>query len=125
MRTNANFPRLLQAFFTERLMKQTQASPNTIATHRDSFRLLVQFAQKRLNKSPSDLSVEELDAPFIAEFLDYLEKERGNTPRSRNVRLSGVHSFFRYVAFQEPTLCALAQRVLAIPTKRFKRPRVE
>ncbi|MGD0919640.1 MAG: site-specific integrase [Thermodesulfobacteriota bacterium] len=125
MKTDANFPRLLQAFFTDRLMNQQQVSPNTIATHRDSFRLLALFAQKRLKKSPSNLSVEELDAPFISEFLDHLEKERGNTPRSRNVRLAAIHSFFRYVALNEPFLSALAQRVLAMPSKRFIRRQVE
>ena len=125
MNTNADFPRLIQAFFTDRLMNQQQASSNTIATHRDSFRLLAGFAQKRLNKPPSALSVQELDAPFIGEFLDHLEKERGNTARSRNVRLSAIHSFFRYVALNEPALSALAQRVLAMPTKRFKRRQIE
>ena len=94
MKTDKDFPRLLQGFFTERLMNQQQVSPNTIAAHRDSFRLLAMFAQKRLKKYPSDLSVGELDAPFILAFLDHLEKGRGNTPRSRNLRLSGMHSFF-------------------------------
>ena len=125
MTTDANFPRLLQAFFTDRLMNQQQVSPNTIATHRDSFRLLALFAQKRLKKPPSNLSVGELDAPFISEFLDHLEKERGNTARSRNVRLAAIHSFFRYVALNEPFLSALAQRVLAMPSKRFIRKQVE
>jgi site-specific recombinase XerD len=122
---DANFSRLLQSFFTDRLMNQQKVSPNTIATHRDSFRLLSLFAQKHLKKLPSTLSVEELDAPFIAQFLDHLEKERGNTARSRNVRLSSIHSFFRYVALNEPSLSALAQRVLAIPSKRFLRRQVE
>jgi site-specific recombinase XerD len=125
MKTDANFPRLLQSFFTDRLMNQQQVSPNTIATHRDSFRLLALFAQKRLKKFPSNLAVEELDAPFISQFLDYLEKERGNTARSRNVRLSAIHSFFRYVALNEPSLSALCQRVLAMPSKRFIRRQVE
>ena len=125
MKTDANFPRLLQKFFTDRLMNQQQVGSNTIATYRDSFRLLALFAQKRLKKSPSDLSVEQLDAPFIAEFLDHLEKERGNTARSRNVRLAAIHSFFRYVALNEPSLGATAQRVMAMPAKRFKSRQVE
>lgn len=125
MKTDANFPRLIQSFFTDRLMNQQQVSPNTIATHRDSFRLLALFAQERLKKPPSNLSVEELDAPFIAQFLDHLEKERGNTARSRNVRLSSIHSFFRHVALNEPSLSGLAQRVLAMPSKRFIRRQVE
>ena len=125
MKTDANFSKLLQAFFTDRLMNQQQASPNTIATHRDTFRLLALFAQKCLNKSPTNLSVEELDAPFISDFLDHLEKERGNTARTRNVRLAAIHSFFRYIALNEPCLSALAQRVLAMPSKRFIRRQVE
>ena len=125
MHTDADFPRLIQTFFTDRLMRQQHASPNTIATHRDTFRLLVRFAQKRLNMPPSALSVADLDAPFIGSFLDHLEKERGNTARTRNVRLSGIHSFFRHVALHEPALGGVAQRVLAIPTKRFKRKQIE
>ena len=125
MKTDANFPRLLQSFFTDRLMSQQQVSPNTIATHRDSFRLLALFAQKRLRKPPSNLSVEEINVPFISEFLNYLEKERGNAARTRNVRLSAIHSFFRYVALNEPSVSALAQRVLAMPSKRFIRRQVE
>jgi len=125
MKINANFPRLLHSFFTDRLMNQQQVSPNTIAAHRDTFRLLVLFAQERLKKPPSNLSVEELDASFISQFLNHLEKDRGNTARSRNVRLSSIHSFFRYVALNEPSLSALAQRVLAMPSKRFIRRQVE
>jgi site-specific recombinase XerD len=116
---------LLQAFFTDRLMSQRHASPNTIASHRDTFRLLLRFAQDRLKRTPSTLAVEELDATFIGAFLDHLEKERGNSPRSRNVRLAGIHSFFRYVAVSEPSLSAVAQHVLAIPSKRFKTRPIE
>ena len=123
MKTKATFSELLQAFFTDWLMKQRNFSPNTIANYRDTFRLLLAFAVCRLKKSASALSVEDLDAPFVVRFLDYLEEERKNTPQSRNVRLAALHSFFHYVALQEPSLSAVAQRVLAIPTKRFgKKP---
>lgn len=125
MNANANFPRLIQGFFTDRLMNQQQASPNTIATHRDTFRLLVAFAQQKVGKPPSSLSVADLDAPFIGSFLDHLESERGNTARSRNVRLAAIHSFFRYVALYEPALTAHAQQILAIPTKRFQRKQID
>jgi len=125
MRTKATFPVLLEAFFTDRLMRQQKASPNTIANHRDTFRLLLGFAQKRLKKAPSDMSIEDLDAPFVGSFLEYLEKERGNTARSRNVRLAAIHSFFKYVALEEPSCSALAQRILAMPNKRFKRRPIE
>ena len=66
------------------------------------------------------LAIENLDAPFIGCFLDHLEQTRGNTPRSRNIRLAAIHSFFKYIAFQEPALSFVAQQVLAIPGKRHK-----
>ena len=125
MRTKATFPVLLEAFFTDRLMRQQKASPNTIASHRDTFRLLLGFAQERLKKAPSELTIEDLDAPFVGSFLEYLEKERGNTARSRNVRLAAIHSFFKYVTLEEPSCSALAQRILAMPNKRFKRRPIE
>jgi integrase/recombinase XerD len=120
MKSHPTFSGLLQSFFTDRLLSQRNASPHTIASYRDTFRLLLEFAQHRLRRSPMTLKVEDLDAPFIGRFLDHLEKDRGNTPRSRNIRLAAIHSFFKYVALQEPSLGALAQRVLAIPCKRHK-----
>ena len=120
MKIQPHFPALLQAYFTERLMAQYNASPHTIASYRDTFRLLLEYAQPQLHKSPSTLALEDLDAPFIGRFLDHLEKDRHNTPRSRNIRLAARHSFFKYVAFQEPSLMAVVQRVLAIPCKRYK-----
>ena len=121
----ATFPALLESFFTDRLMRQRKASPNTIANHRDTFRLLLKFAQQRLKKDPSRLAIEDLSTPFIGSFLDYIEKERGNVAQTRNVRLAGIRSFFNYVALEEPSHSALAQRILAIPNKRFKRRPVE
>jgi len=125
MKINNTFPALLEAFFTDRLMRQRQASPNTIASYRDSFCLLFKFAQQRLNKAPSTLSIQDLDAPFVGAFLDYLENDRGNNARSRNVRLAAIHSFFNYVALQDPGHSALIQRVLAIPTKRYDRKPID
>jgi site-specific recombinase XerD len=115
----ANFPGLLEAFFTDRLMRQRQASPHTIASYRDTFRLLLEFGSLHLKKAPSALSLDDLDAPLIGTFLDHLEKTRGISARTRNVRLAAIHSFFKYVAFHEPAHSALIQRVLAIPSKRF------
>ena len=120
MKTEPNFAALLQAYFTDRLMAQRSASPHTIASHRDTFRLLLEFAQRSLKKAPTMLAVGDLDASFIGRFLDHVEKNRGNTPQTRNVRLAAIHSFFNYVALQEPSLCVLAQRILAIPGKRHK-----
>src|SRR6266700_8395642 len=98
----ASFPSLLQSFFTDRLLRQRQASPHTVVGYRDSFRLLLKFAKERLRKSPSQLRIEDLDAPFIGLFLDHLESTRKNSARTRNVRLGAIHSFFQYVALEEP-----------------------
>jgi site-specific recombinase XerD len=115
------FPALLEAFFLDRLMRQRQASPSTIASYRDTFRLLLQYAQQRLRKAPSQVTVPDLDTVFLGAFLDHLEYHRANSARSRNVRLAALHSFFRYVAWQAPEYSAVAQRVLAIPSKRYVR----
>lgn len=125
MKTDVDFPSLLQAFFTDRLMRQRQASPHTIASYRDTFRMLLSFAEQRLKKAPSALRLEDLATPFIGAFLDHLEKERGNSARSRNVRLAALHSFFRYVALHDPVHGALAQRILAIPVKRYHRKQIQ
>ncbi len=125
MKTKNNFPVLLEAFFTDRLMRQRQASSNTIASYRDTFCLLFRFAEQRLNKAPSKLIIEDLDAPFIGAFLEYLEKDRGNSTRSRNVRLAAIHSFFKYIALQDPGHSAVIQRVLAMPTKRYARKPID
>ncbi|MBW2634022.1 MAG: site-specific integrase [Deltaproteobacteria bacterium] len=119
MRTNNNFPVLIETFFTDRLMQQRQASPNTIASYRDSFCLLFKFAKQHLNKEPSTLSIEDLDAAFIGAFLNHIENDRGNCARSRNVRLAAIHSFFKYIALLDPSHSALIQRVLSIPTKKY------
>ncbi len=112
---------LLEAFFTERLQHQRNASPHTIAAYRDTFRLLLVFAQERLRTPPSMLPIANLDAAFVAAFLQHLEKQRRNTARTRNARLAAIHSFFRFVALQEPAHSATCQRVLAIPTKKAER----
>ncbi len=111
----------LQGFFTERLIGQRQASPHTIASYRDTFRLLLGFAQRRTGKTPSALALEDLDATLIGAFLDHLEHERHNSVRTRNNRLAAVHSLFAYAALRDPEHAALIQRVLAIPAKRTDR----
>ena len=118
---SATFPALLQSFFTERLLRQRNASPHTIAGYRDSFRLLLRFATERSGKPPSKLSIEDIDVALIGQFLDYLEKERANSARTRNARLSALRSFFRYVALNEPAYGLHCQRILAIPAKRHER----
>jgi integrase/recombinase XerD len=111
----------MQAFFTERLVRQRQASPHTIAAYRDGFRLLLGYAERRLGKQPSQLEIEDLDADLVAGFLDYLERERGNSVRTRNARLAAIHSLFRFAAHRHPEHAEDIQRVLAIPPKRFER----
>ncbi|MCA1698159.1 MAG: site-specific integrase [Actinobacteria bacterium] len=111
----------LEAFFTGRLINEKGASPHTIAAYRDTFRLLLCFAQKRTGKQPSALQIEDLDAPLITAFLDHLEHDRDNSPRTRNARLAAIHSMFRFAALRHPEHAALISRVLAIPTKRFDR----
>lgn len=117
----STFPALLQRFFTERLMTQQGASPHTVAGYRDTFRLLLRFAAARLHCAPSALRIEQLDVPFLEMFLEHLERDRGNRPRSRNQRLAALHGFFRYVALAEPACSLQCQRILAIPPKRFER----
>jgi integrase/recombinase XerD len=109
----------LQAFFTDRLARERGASPHTIAAYRDTWRLLLSFAQRRLAKAPSALDLADLDAPLIGAFLDHLQHQRGNSVRTRNARLAAIHSLFRFAAQRHPEHAALIQRVLAIPPKRF------
>ena len=115
---------LLERFFTQRLMQQRQASPHTISSYRDTFRLLLKFAQQRLHTPPARLTLEEIGTPLIVAFLDHMEKHRGLSARSRNLRLTAIHSFFRYAAFEAPEHAAQIQRVLAIPSKRFTRTQI-
>lgn len=121
MQDGDSFPRLLQCFFSDRLLAQRKVSPHTIASYRDTFRLLLQFAQKRLHKAPSQLGLKDLNAFLIGAFLDDLEKRRHNGARSRNLRLTAVRSFFRYAALEAPAHSGIIQRVLAIPNQRQPR----
>jgi integrase/recombinase XerD len=111
----------LQAYFTDRLIGQRSASPNTIAAYRHTFRLLLGFATARTGKPPSELDIAQLDAQLIAAFLEHLEKERGNSTATRNNRLAAIHSLFAYLALHHPEHAASIQRVLAIPPKRTER----
>jgi site-specific recombinase XerD len=122
--TTTSLASLLERFFLERLMRQRQVSPHTISSYRDTFRLLLQFAKRRLHKPPSGLTLQESDAPLIASFLDDLEATRNISARSRNLRLSAIRSFFHYAAYEEPAHASQIQRVLAIPSKRFSKAQV-
>ena len=111
----------LQAFFTDRLIGQRDASPNTIAAYRTGLRLLLGFATQRTSKTPSALDIADLDAPLIAAFLHHLEHDRHNTAATRNGRLAAIHSLFAYLALHHPEHAESIQRVLAIPAKRTQR----
>ncbi|MEW6470705.1 MAG: tyrosine-type recombinase/integrase [Actinomycetota bacterium] len=111
----------LQAFFTDRLIAQRDASPNTVAAYKAGLRLLLAFAAERTGKSPSALDIAELDAPLVAAFVDHLEHERHNSVATRNSRLAAIHSLFGYLALHHPEHAASIQRVLAIPAKRTPR----
>jgi site-specific recombinase XerD len=116
------FPQLVQDFFLRRLVAQRGASARTVEAYRDAFELLLGFAEQRTGKPPSALSLADLDAPLVLDFLDHLETGRGNTARTRNARLAAIHSFMRYAAIRDPASLPVTARVLAIPAKRFDRP---
>lgn len=111
----------LQAFFEERLIAQRNASPRTVAAYRDTMRLLLRFAQQQTGKQPCQLDFADLDAQLIGSFLDHLEEQRGNSPRTRNARLAAIHSLYRYSALRHPEHAQTIGRVLEIPTKRYER----
>lgn len=123
--TIPTFPALLQQFFTQRLMQQKRVSANTISSYRDTFRMLLRFAQRHLHTPPERLTFENIDAPFVAAFLNELESKRGVTARTRNLRLTAIRSFFRFAAFEMPTHSDQIQRVLATPAKRFDRKLID
>ncbi len=121
MKSTVSFPGLVQRFFTERLMQQRQASAHTISSYRDTFRLLLRFAYKRLRKPPDHLAFEDINAPLVTAFLNDLEQTRAISARTRNLRLTAIRSFFRYAAFEAPAYSAQIQRVLSMPGKRYNR----
>jgi len=111
----------LQAFFTDRLIRQRHASPQTVAAYRDTWRLLLTFAASRTGRQPGNLDIADLDAPLIGDFLDRLERDRGNSPRTRNARLAAIRSMFGYAALRHPEHAGTIARVLAVPAKKFDR----
>ncbi len=117
-----SFSILLQRFFVEHLGRQRAVSPRTITAYRDTFRLLLTFAEAKISKSPAALKLVDLDAKLILSFLDHLEKERKNGARSRNARLAALRSFLKYAAHHDISALHVIEQVLAIPMKRFDRP---
>lgn len=125
MNANASAPTfgtLVQGFFLERLVQQQNASVQTVAAYRDTFRLLLTYLQKQRKKKLTALALADLDAPTVAGFLDYLEKQRRNSIRTRNARFAAIRSFLKYAAARDPASLPIVQRVLALPMKRFQRP---
>jgi site-specific recombinase XerD len=125
MKANPDFSPLCESFFAKRLIAQRKVSQHTISSYAHTFRLLIKFAQKRLGTPPSKLTLAELNAPFLVEFLDDLEVNRANSARSRNARLAAIRSFYHYAALEAPQHSGLIQRVLAIPYKRLSRRLVD
>jgi integrase/recombinase XerD len=121
MKDSTAFPSLVQYFFAQHLCAHKHVSPRTVTSYRDTFRLLLEFLQSRTGRPASSLQITDLDAQTILDFLDHLEINRGNTIPSRNLRLCAIRSFFHIVAVRDPANMALANRVLAIPTKRTTR----
>lgn len=109
----------LQAFFTERLINQSHASPRTVTSYRDTLKMLLSYAQERTGKPANRLDFKHLDSVLIEAFLMHLAHDRHNSARTSNARLAAIHSFFRFAALHHPEHAELIQRVLAIPTKRF------
>ncbi len=116
---------LVQKFFTEKLYTQMEASPHTITSYRDTFRLLLKFAGEKMGKVPTKLSIADLDAEMIGLFLDNIETTRKNAARSRNTRLAAIRSFFRFVAIHEPAYMLHCQKILSMPSKRYVKRNVE
>lgn len=116
------FAALVQRFFVERLIQQRNVSPRTVEAYRDTFRLLFGYAEQHLHKAPARFTLNDFNAELVLGFLNHLESARGNCIRSRNARLAALHSFSRYLALQSPPALHLAQRILAIPSKRFEKP---
>jgi integrase/recombinase XerD len=121
----STLPALVQHFFTDRLAGQLEASPNTIAGYRDTFRLLLRYASQRRSKPPTKLKIEDLDAALIGDFLAHVEKVRRNCARSRNTRLAAIRSFYRYVAMNAPEHALHCQHILSMPNKRYTRRSVD
>lgn len=125
MKPLTNLPGVIEAFFTERLGRQLRASPHTVASYRDTLRLLLKYASEKTGKPPSTLGFRDIDAALVGRFLDSLELVRKNSARTRNTRLAAIHSLFQFAALESPEHAETIQRVLSIPQKRFDRQPVD
>jgi site-specific recombinase XerD len=122
--TSPSFASLVQEFFTDYMTRQRSLSPQTVASYRDSFLLLLRFAEQTLGKPATAFELSDLQPKFIASFLDHLERERGNSPRSRNIRLAALRSFLKFAARRDLASLNVIEQALAVPMKRFERKMV-
>jgi site-specific recombinase XerD len=123
--TTATLAALIQEFFSDRLCVQMEASPNTIAGYRDTFRLLLRFVSEQTGKAPTKLNIEDIDSTVVGDFLIHVETLRHNSARSRNTRLAAIRSFFKFVAMREPAYMLHCQKILSMPSKRYVRRTVD
>jgi integrase/recombinase XerD len=117
-----SFAMLVQRFFTEHLTHHRAVSPRTVAAYGDTFRLLLQFAERQTGKSPASLRLVDLDAKLVLAFLDHLQHDRKNGARSRNARLAALRTFLKYAAHHDLSALGIIEQALAVPMKRFDRP---
>ena len=117
-----SFAALVQAFFAEHLQQQRAMSPRTVAAYRDAFVLFLDFAQAQLRKQPTAIRLEEITPALILAFLDHLERERGNTVRSRNARLAALRAFLKFAGRRDVSALHAVEQALGVPMKRFERP---
>jgi site-specific recombinase XerD len=115
----------VSVFLRERLPLERRASERTCDTYALTLRLFFEFAAKKLSIPPSSLTLEQIDAPLVLEFLAHLENERHNGPATRNVRLAAIRTFMRFIEYREPSSLAQVQRIRAIPMKRTDLPLVD
>ena len=117
-----SFAALAQAFFAEHLLQQRAMSPRTVAAYRDAFVLFLDFAQTQLRKQPTEIRLEEITPALILAFLDHLERERGNSVRSRNARLAALRAFLKFAGRRDVSALHAVEQALGVPMKRFERP---
>lgn len=122
--TSPTFASLVQEFFTDHMVQQRALSPCTVACYRDSFSLLLGFAEQRLGKAPTTLQLVDLNQKFLASFLDHLERDRHNSVRSRNIRLAAIRSFLKFAARRDVANLHVIEQALTVPMKRFDKPMV-
>jgi integrase/recombinase XerD len=119
-----DFAVFLHRFLTSHLAGLRGCSSHTIASYRDTFKLLIVFFRDERSVPPDKLTLDRIDAAAITGFLDWLQTSRNNSISTRNQRLAAVSSFYRWMQFQDPARMACCQDILAIPAKKQAQPGV-